>query len=147
MRGAPRLKESDVQKQVRDFLKAYGWRPVRTQFAFVAGAMQTGEPGMPDYLFLRADPGPDAVYGCILGIWVEFKSPNSRSVCRCEPDRKCRLCRQAEWHTRERARGFKVWTGVDDFDWFHEQYKRHFGWLHTGDQARGQLELLEGERV
>jgi hypothetical protein len=30
---------------------------------------------------------------------------------------------------------------VDDFDWFHEQYQQHFGWLHAGDAARGQLQM------
>jgi hypothetical protein len=116
-----------------------GWRPVRTQFAFVQGAMQTGEPGMPDMLFLRPNPGS---YGGVLAVWVEFKSPNSKNVCRCEPGRLCRRHKQEKWHQTERARGFVVWSGVDDVDWFVDQYQQRFGWLHSGDRARGQLDLL-----
>lgn len=138
-RPAVPLKENDVQKAVCGFLRAQGWRIVRTQFSFVQGAMATGEPGMPDVIALyplRKD------YASVLGIWLEFKSPNAKLNCRCEVGKKCRLCRQKDWHERERARGFVVWSGVDDTQWFIDTYQSKFAWLHSGDQARGQLDLL-----
>lgn len=135
--------ESDVQRTVRDFLKAHGWRPVRTQFAFSPGAMSTGEPGMADYLFIYPLRGITRGYATMLGLWIEFKSPSAKLTCRCTIEKKCRLCKQAEWQLKERSKGFVVWSGVDNFDWFEGEYRRHFGWLHAGEQARGQLDLLQ----
>jgi hypothetical protein len=138
--AVPQLKESDVQSQVRDYLRARGWRPVRTQFSFTPGAFSTGEPGMPDYLFLYPLPGQ---YCGSLAIWIEFKSPRARGcTCVLGEAKKCRHCRQIAWHQKERAKGFVVWSGVDDFDWFEDHYMEKFGWLHAGDRARGQLDLL-----
>lgn len=136
MPGTVKLNESDVQKQCCDFLRHRGWRIVRTQFAFAPGTMSTGEPGMADVLAIYPLTN-EHNYAVILGTWIEFKSPRANLACRCAPGKKCRLCRQKEWQTRERARGFVVWSGVDDFEWFEEQYAAKFGWLHTGDQEQG----------
>ena len=144
--AAPTLKESDVQSQVRDYLKARGWRPVRTQFSFTPGSFSTGEPGMPDYLFLY--PMAGGQYCASLALWIEFKSPKARG-CICKPGeaKKCRHCRQHAWHAKERAKGFTVWAGIDDFTWFEDTYLSMFGWLHAGDHARGQLDLLAGVKA
>jgi hypothetical protein len=143
----PQLKESDVQSQVRDFLRARGWRPVRTQFSFSPGSFSTGEPGMADYLFLYPLTNPHN-YAVALALWCEFKSPRTRG-CTCRPGeaKKCRHCKQSAWHAKERAKGFIVWSGVDDFTWFEGQYRERFGFLHSGDSARGQLDLLAEESL
>jgi hypothetical protein len=138
----PQLLERHITKQVCDFLCYRGWRPLRTQFAFSPGSFGTGEPGMADYLFLRyLGDGHQAV----LALWIEFKGPRDRRTCSCRPGerRVCHVCRQRRWQERERQRGALVWV-VDDFDFFAADYEKTFGWLHSGQQARGQLDLLGG---
>lgn len=136
-----KILEKQITEQVRDFLKYRGWRPVRTQFAFSPGSFQTGEPGMADYLFLRGT-GPSVA----LALWIEFKGPRDKRRCTCAVGKQCKQCRQKAWQERERQRGFTVWV-VDDFEWFAGEYARVYGWLHSGDQARGQLDLLTGVAV
>lgn len=135
----PKILERDVAKQVKDFLEQHrGWRAVRSQFAFVPGAFQTGQPGMPDWLFLRyGDNGTAHV------LWIEVKGPNDKRRCQCRPgDRKvCKVCRQAAWAERERKLGARVWV-VSDFDQFAVDYEREYGHLHRGEQAVGQLSLI-----
>lgn len=126
-----KLLEKQITEQVRDFLSYRGWRPVRMQRTVVPGQFQTGEPGIPDFLFLRYFKEPHAA---ALAIWIEFKAPNG----------KLREG-QPEWHEREIRRGSSVWV-VDDFEWFAEEYERVFGWLHSGDAAVGQMDLLVGLR-
>ncbi len=134
----PGILERDVSKQVKDFLEARGWRAIRTQFAFSPGAFQTGEPGMPDYLFLRYEPG-----GRALVLFIEVKGPRDQRKCNCVPGSKkvCKVCRQKNWQAREKQRGARVIV-VDDAEWFFEQYERAYAAIHKGDEARGQLELL-----
>jgi hypothetical protein len=140
--SGPKILEKQVAQQVRDFLRFRGWRIVRTQFAFSPGSFSTGEPGMADDLALRFMDRDRAI---ALALWLEYKGPNDRRRCTCQPGsgKPCKVCRQLQWHQRERARGAVVWV-VDDFSFFAELYEKHFGWLHSGDAAVGQLSLLGG---
>jgi hypothetical protein len=113
-RGPVKLLEKHVVGQVRDFLELHGWRPVRMQQTVVPSAFRTGEPGQPDYLFLRYLGGRA---GAAAALWIEFKRPSGR------PGKN-----QPEWHARERGRGGLVWT-VDSFDSFLACYEAHFSWL------------------
>jgi hypothetical protein len=138
--SGPKLLEKQVAQQVRDFLRARGWRIVRTQFAFSPGSFSTGEPGMADDLGLFYADRDRAV---ALALWLEYKGPNDRRHCTCQPGtgKQCKVCRQLAWHQRERLRGATVWV-VSDFDFFATLYEKHFGWLHSGEKAVGQLSLL-----
>jgi hypothetical protein len=130
--SAGELLEKQVTQQVRDFLAFRGWRPVRMQRMVLPGSFQTGEPGMPDYVFLHY---LDCQPACAcLALWIEFKRPGGKL-----------RDGQPEWHARERLRGGIVWV-VDSFEWFEQLYDRHFSWLHTGETAVGQLDLLAGLR-
>lgn len=124
------LLERQVTAQVKDYLLHRGWRPIRFQRTVVPGSFQAGEPGMPDFLFVRY---LDCKVFCgTLSVWVEFKKPNGKL-----------RDGQPQWHERERRRGGVVWV-IDNFDSFLKDYERVFGWLHSGDAARGQLDLLAG---
>lgn len=135
----PRLTEADVTTQVRDFLRAKGWRPLRMHSGLLPGArypIRVGEPGMADYLFVRyLRPGVAAA------LWIEMKRPGARAVCRCAGRRsgKCTACSQAAWRAQESHLGAMVWQ-VDDFQDFSERYGRELGWLHDGRLA-GQIEF------
>lgn len=131
------LSEADVAKQVKDFLVWRKWRAVRMQRTVVPGQFQTGEPGIPDFLFLRYLPD-----GVTLTLWVEFKKPTDRRGCRCRPGKTtlCTQCAQAKWKERERRLGAVV-VEVSDLDAFHRWYDREYGWLHTGKSGVGQLQL------
>lgn len=143
----PALCEADITSQIRDLMEARGWRAVRMQRTIVPGQFSTCEPGMADFLFLYFLPNPHN-YAVTLALWVELKRPKARMACRCLQNRgtrkRCTFCDQKAWQMRERARGGVVWSGVDDLGWFIEQYDRAFGWLHSGEMARGQLDLLAG---
>ena len=79
------LSEADVTTQVKSFLQALGWRPLRMQRTVIKGQFQTGEPGIPDFLFLHYQTG---------GIlWIEFKSEKGRL----SNDQK-------DWHATERLK-------------------------------------------
>lgn len=126
----PPTPEQIVTRQCRDYLLHRGWRAIRFQRTVVSGQFQSGEPGMPDYLFVRyahQDRPRPRVFSLLL--WIEFKGPRGRLG-----------PKQEEWIARERLRGALVWV-VDDFEWMVEQYEATFGWLHSGDAARGQLEM------
>lgn len=147
-----KLKESDVTQQVKDFLEYRGWRAIRLNRGLMQGAfggvVQFGEPGMADFLFIRYMQG-NLEAGPALTLWVEFKAPGRRAQCRCQskrPRQRCTACDQAKWREQERRRGALVWL-VDDLDQFGAEYRRVFGWLHSGDAARGQSELQLVEAV
>jgi VRR-NUC domain len=125
------LLEKEVTQQVKDFLAYRGWRPIRMMRTAVPGSFSVGEPGMPDFLFCRYLDKP---MGACLALWIEMKRPGGKL-----------RDGQPEWHARERARGATVWV-VDDFDFFANLYEKHFGWLHSGDAAIGQLDLLAALR-
>jgi len=131
--------ERQVTKQIVDYMLHRGWRPVRLHPIVAPGTFSAGEPGQPDYLFLRYLDG-----GACLALWVEFKSPNDKRRCNCRPDgKRCPVCRQKAWHDRERQRGAAVWV-VADLQAFLGEYERLYGWLHSGEAGRGQLDLLAG---
>ena len=131
------LLEKHITKQVRDYLAARGWRPVRMHPVVTPGMFSAGEPGQPDYLFLHYRGRAALV------LWIEFKGPKDRRRCVCRGGDKnlCAVCRQQAWHDRERLRGATVWV-VSDIAEFIAEYERVYGWLHFGDAARGQLDLL-----
>ena len=139
------LSESQVSKQVRDFMEARGWRCLRFQRTVIPGAFSSAEPGCPDLSFTRYLDCK--VTGAALVLWLEMKSATDRRSCRCLQNqgtrKRCTVCDQKNWHQRERLRGATVWV-VSDFSWFEELYFKHFGWLHSGDSAVGQLDLLAG---
>lgn len=143
-----KLNEADVTSQVKSFLQAHGWRAIRMnrglmQNAF-GGVIQFGEAGMADFLFVRY--APEAMPAAGLMLWVEMKATGVKAKCRCTTKRamqRCSACDQKVWRERERLAGAQVWL-VDSLDWFMEEYERVFGWLHHGDAARGQLDLLAG---
>jgi hypothetical protein len=141
-----KLLEKQVTEQVRDYLEYRGWRAIRMQRTVVPGAFQSGEPGMPDYLFLMYLPDrKSSLTALALALWIEFKSPTDKRNCRCRNDqmRSCGFCTQASWRDRERRRGGTVWV-INDFDWFTEVYEKHFAWVDSGDSAIGQMDLLAG---
>jgi hypothetical protein len=142
----PKLSEANVTDQVVSFMQAKGWRTLRMQRTIVPGQFSTCEPGTADFLFVRYLNKVGVQGGHTLALWVELKRPNARMRCKCLENagtrKRCTMCDQKNWQQRERARGATVWSGVSDIDWFMEQYQKAFGWLHVGDQARGQLDLL-----
>lgn len=136
-----KLLEKHIVKQVRDYMLHRGWRYVRIHPIVMPGMFSAGEPGQPDALFLYYRE-----HGAALALWIEFKGPNDRRGCRCEPGKICKTCRQKQWHERERARGGRVWV-VDDLDWFLGEYEAHYGYLHSGETGRGQLDLLATVKI
>lgn len=123
-----KLLEREVTRQVRDFLKGHGWRPIRMQRTVMPGQFQTGEPGIADYLFLRyLKPGLGAI------LWVELKRPGGKI----RPQ-------QREWALKECSRGARVWF-VEDVAELESVYAREFGWLHDG-RLPGQIEMFGGQR-
>jgi hypothetical protein len=119
--------EAAVARRVKAFLIAKGWRPVRMQRMALPGQFSAGEPGMPDYLFLRYGAGRVAAV-----LWIEFKAPGARLG-----------PKQILWMARERERGAPV-TVVDDPAFFKSWYATEFAWLHDG-RVRGQIEMFCGE--
>jgi hypothetical protein len=113
--------EREIQTAVVDFLRAKGWRPVRTHPVAMAG-FSAGEPGQADFLFLH--------YVCGVMLWVEFKAPGKNPT-----------PKQAAWIERERARGAVVWV-VWDVGAFIERYTALYGYLHDGGpRSVGQVEM------
>lgn len=135
-KGKPRLSEADVTKQVCDFLSYEGWRSVRMN---VGGAtyrtltnetgwdsggevvdryVQFGEPGQPDWLFIRygrqnrdfSHARPWIRYAEKL-LWIEFKAPGKKPS-----------AGQIDWHEAERARGALVMV-VDNYEVFRDWYR------------------------
>ena len=120
--------EKFLQARVRDFLAYRGWRIFRhNPTVATAGehVFSSGEKGMPDlegkYYFR---------HGVSLTLYLELKQAG-------KPLRDS----QAKWHLYEKKRGAEVWK-VDDFESFEQRYYAQFGWLHAGEKARGQIELL-----
>jgi len=139
------LTEADVTSQVRDYMEAKGWRSVRMQRTIVPGQFSTCEPGTADFLFLYYSRK------AALALWVELKKPKARMYCKCLQNRgtrkRCTYCDQINWRAKERARGAVVWAGVDNIADFIAAYDKTYGWLHSGDSARGQLDLLAGVKT
>ncbi len=145
--GKLRLSEADVTRQVCDFLEAEGWRGVRMNvggMSYRAITKKTGwaggdvvdryvafgEPGMPDWLFIRyddkprrgpaefrrgardSDPKINADFWrsrcCVM--WIEMKGPGKKPS-----------AHQLAWHEAERTRGALVKV-VDHFETFRDWY-------------------------
>jgi hypothetical protein len=104
--------EQIVTSQVKDWLAWRKWRAIRMQRTAIPGAFSTGEPGIPDFLFLKYLDN-----GVALALWIEFKRPGGKL-----------RDGQPEWHERERKVGAIVWV-VDDFDDFERRYMAAYGWL------------------
>lgn len=138
-----KLLEKQVVEQHMDFLTARGWRLVRTHP--VAGpGFSAGEPGAPDYLVTRYMGQPEAPWRTITW-WLEVKGPRDARTCRCEVvetkrggTRKkiCGVCRQKDWHIRERGRGAIV-IQSSNIETFAAWYEREFGWLHRDSTPLG----------
>lgn len=136
--------EHQVDRQVTDLMKYRGWRCIRQQRTAVPGMFSTGEPGMPDRQFIRYFPG-----GVALIVWIEMKRPGASKSCYCaqkKPGQKCTPCAQRDWRDRERKYGGLVWQ-VDSIEALDALYVPAFGWLHSGENAVGQLDLLAGVPV
>ena len=105
--------EAELTKQVVDFLEAHGWRAIRMSRGVATfgdrGTVTFGEPGMPDWLFLKyVEVGlrPHA-----LAVWVEFKRHGAVETCVCltkKPRSRCTKCDQITWKSREQFRGAQV---------------------------------------
>jgi hypothetical protein len=138
----PRLDESFIAKQVKDFMLIKGWRAIRNQRMVLPGTFQSGEPGIPDYCFIRYLKD-----GVALVLWVEMKRPGYTDNHRCAriqgTRKRCTPCDQKMWRTRERRNGGIVWI-VDDIGTFVERYDKDYGWLHAPETGTGQLDMLAG---
>lgn len=133
MNAKVKLLEADITGQVKDFLTIRGWRAIRHQRFVVPGAGQSGEPGIPDFCFIKYMANKAGEHnGLALVLWVELKRPNARPQCRCNPGRKskCTLCAQKAWRAREEARGAIV-VQVSDITDFKEWYIPRFAWSDT----------------
>jgi len=143
MRKVVKLDEKAVVRQIRDYMEYRGWRYFRT--GVVAGpGYSIGEPGCADSQFIYYDTDKTERATCLL-IWCEFKSPDDKRKCNCAIGKICKVCRQRQWQERERQRGAVV-IQTDSFVEFATWYERHYGYLHSGYVARGQLDLLTGVR-
>jgi hypothetical protein len=124
------LLEADVTRQVKDFMQHRGWRALRMQRTVVPGAFQTGEPGIPDFLFLRYLQTEFG--GLCCACWIELKRATRGKLSQ----------QQKQWRDRERARGAVVLT-ASDIKEFHAEYYRLFGWLQSEEWVRGGQREIE----
>ena len=141
--GKQKLSEADVTLQIRGFLESRNWRIIRFQRTVVPGQFSTHEPGTPDLMAIRYVESV-ALPGAAVVLWLEMKKKGARAQCRCATKKnrqRCSACDQSSWKKRERLRGAQVWM-VDDLDTFNRAYDATFGYLHAGDMASGQLELI-----
>jgi hypothetical protein len=123
-----KLLEAEVTKQIRGFMEFRGWRAIRMQRTVVPGAFQSGEPGIPDFLFIRYLPTEFS--GLSVACWVEMKRAKYGKL---SED-------QVRWRAREQHRGAVV-LKADNITEFAEQYEQLFGWLHREEWVRGQQQI------
>jgi hypothetical protein len=115
------LKEAAVDRQVKDFMLLRGWRCIRFQRTVIPGAFQTGEPGIPDRMYVKyLDKA-----GVCVAVWIELKRAKRGKLSE----------QQQKWRDREIARGAVV-LEVNDIDVFEKEYETRFGWLHEGRFAK-----------
>lgn len=117
--------EKEIVAAVKSFMESKGWRPIRMQRTTVPGSFSTGEPGIPDFLWLNYVRDS----GICVHLWTEFKRPGGKLS-----------EKQVQWIARERMRGALV-AVVDDVKEYCEWYQRTFGWLHDG-RMKGQVALF-----
>jgi len=110
--------EGKLSAELVAFLEGQGWRSKRNQRTFSRKGFSTGEPGMPDFLFLCYLPS-----GVTLALWIEMKTPKGEL----RPQQKT-------WILRERGRGALVMV-VDDVERFKCWYNTEFAWLATAKKA------------
>lgn len=122
--AASNLLEADVTRQIKDFMRFRGWRAIRFQRTIVPGQFQTGEPGIPDWLFVRYLQTEFAGL-CVL-CWVEMKRATRGKL----------MANQVSWRDRERRLGAIV-LKANDIGEFHAEYERLFGWLQSEEWVRG----------
>jgi hypothetical protein len=123
-----KLLEAEVTKQIRSFMEFRGWRAIRMQRTVIPGAFQTGEPGIPDFLFIRYLPTEFS--GLSVACWVEMKRAKYGKL---SDD-------QHRWRGRELRLGAVV-LKADNLNDFAEQYEHLFGWLRTETWVRGQQQI------
>ncbi|HLH04982.1 MAG TPA: hypothetical protein VKX25_19595 [Bryobacteraceae bacterium] len=123
-----KLLEAEVTKQIRGFMEFRGWRAIRMQRTVVPGAFQSGEPGIPDFLFIRYLPTEFS--GLSVACWVEMKRAKYGKL---SEDQK-------RWRDRETHRGAVV-LKADNIADFADQYEELFGWLHTETWVQGQQQI------
>lgn len=121
------LLEREVTKQVLDFLRTRGWRPIRHQRTIMPGSFQTGEAGMADHENVFYLLG-----GVSVTLWTEFKRTKGGKL---SEDQK-------DWQLEERRRGAVVWN-VNEFNVFLPMYMEQFGWLHTTDWVLEQRDEIK----
>jgi len=128
------LLEADVTKQIKDFMRWRGWRPVRFQRTIVPGQFQTGEPGVPDFQFIRYLH--TGFPGLAVLCWVEMKRATRGRLQE----------HQIAWRDREHALGAIVLKASNIKD-FEAEYERLFGWLQTEEWVRGDQREMRFEAV
>lgn len=143
-----RLLEAAVTKQIKDFLEAKQWRPIRMQsgkFLNPAGQMMTvGQRGMADWFFVYYLE--KVRKGLSVTLWIEMKREGNKNRCDCVARAQagksgpCTPCAQRDWRAREEGRGALFGPG-DSIDTFMEFYRDVLGWLHDGHVA-GQIDLF-----
>jgi len=119
----PKLLESDIQRQISEFLELDGWRALRTDpCSDRARGKGFGEVGMADHLYIRYPTTEFQMeYGLSRGsfcqvLWIEHKRPDGRAS-----------DKQKQWHMAERARGALTLIAGEDFEpsldgflaWYH----------------------------
>jgi hypothetical protein len=104
--------EAQLTEQVVDFMKMKGWRALRMSRGVATfgdrGTVTFGEPGMPDWLFLRYGREGLSMRSIL---WMEMKQSKSRESCRCATKKtrqRCTACDQRKWRMTETARGASV---------------------------------------
>jgi hypothetical protein len=142
MSTATKMLESEVIRQVSDFLTFEGWRAVKHEYLFT-GTKVVGEKGMPDWSYTHYLKGD----GVTCTLWIEFKSPSDRRKCRCEAKNAgkkrftpCTPCAQAAWKKAEEDRGAIV-LRVNNFEAFRAWYTERYHWVRP--YKRGQQILTE----
>ena len=112
------LKESDLERQIADYLALDGWYTRHFELNYSERKQRSvGEKGMPDMLCLRYTRGASTSIAWANILWIECKRPGG-PVSRW----------QREWKEREKRRGATVLLmGIDfepSIDGFVEWYEK-----------------------
>lgn len=101
-----KIKESDIQKAVMDYLQLDGWRVFHFEYGFDERSKKThGELGMPDLLCIRYLTSNRLVLAGAAVLWIELKSLTGKH-----------RSEQIVWRKAEAERGGLVWCAGMDFD-------------------------------